>query len=213
MRYIVSFTACVLIFVSFIGFMPLNGEGELYENIIRLHVIANSDSEEDQALKLAVRDEILSRYGTAMSGSSFEDAKASIESSLSGIESAAAQVILENGYTYDVHAMLSEEYYPERSYEGFILPAGDYTSLRVTIGEAAGKNWWCVLFPPLCVSAAIDDADGSQAAEDKFISAGFTPEQYKIITESESPKYRLKFKIVEMFEEMFGSKNSNKNSK
>lgn len=204
MRYLLSFTICVLIAITLMDFIPLSGEERIYDDIIRLHVIANSDSEADQALKLAVRDEILRRFGTALTGySDYTDARASVESRLSEIEAAAAEVVAAEGYDYSVSVALGEEYYPERSYDGFALPAGTYTSLRVLLGEGGGKNWWCVLFPPLCVSAALSEPERDEGAEQKFISAGFTPEQYKIITESETPKYKLKFKIVEVIEQLF----------
>ncbi|NLK40098.1 MAG: stage II sporulation protein R [Clostridiales bacterium] len=207
MRYILNFTICILIAISLIGFIPLEGEGKVYDDVIRLHVIANSDSEEDQALKLLVRDEVLRRFGTAFSGyDDYEDARASVESRISDIIKAASEVVASEGYFYEVTAELCREYYPQRSYDGFALPAGKYTSLKVIIGDGAGKNWWCVLFPPLCLSAALDEPERDEGAEKKFISAGFTPEQYKIITESENPKYRLKFKIVEVFEQLFSPK-------
>ena len=98
--------------------------------------------------------------------------------------------------------ILCEEEYPERAYDGFCFPGGKYMSLRVCLGEAEGKNWWCVVFPPLCMSAA---SVTKQQAEDAFISVGLTPEQYKIVTESQStPKYRIRFKFLETLKSIFG---------
>ena len=102
---------------------------------------------------------------------------------------------------YDVDIIIGEEYYPTKNYENCAFPEGEYVSLRVCIGEAEGQNWWCCLFPPLCLSAASEDADESN--EDAFISVGFTGDQYKLITETEQPKYRIRFKILETIQKLF----------
>ena len=91
---------------------------------------------------------------------------------------------------------MNEESYPEKNYDSFCFPSGTYLSLRVCIGEAAGQNWWCCLFPPLCLGAATVPAD---KAEDSFLQVGLTPDQYKIITETDSPGYKIRFKLLELF--------------
>jgi stage II sporulation protein R len=181
-----------------IGILPVNGEERIYDDVIRLHVIASSDSKEDQALKLKVRDAVLCAaesitdgcddYGSAMRVLEKEE-------SLSALEEAARAVITDQGYEYEVSVTLTEEHYPTRSYDSLCFPSGSYTSLRVLIGDAVGANWWCVLFPELCFGAA------SESAGEKFIAAGFTPEQYKIVTDTDAPRYEIRFKILELLEE------------
>jgi len=170
---------------------------DLRDGFIRLHIIANSDSEEDQTLKLRLRDEILAEYSQRLAlCESRREAQELIITLEEDIERFAGDVISENGYSYDVDIIFENEVYPTREYENLTLPAGSYLSLRVVIGDGAGKNWWCVLFPPLCVSSALGRSNSSE--EEAFISAGFTPEQYKIITGSKDKKYVLKFKLIEI---------------
>ena len=180
---------------TLLSILPVNGEEEIYDNMIRLHVLANSDSPSDQALKLSVRDAILEK-ATEIKASDSNEAYIKTEKALKGFEDAAERVIKEKGYPYSVKVTLGEERYPERTYDSFTLPEGTYTSLRVLIGDAEGKNWWCVLYPPLCTAAASKE-------EEVFIAAGFTGEQYEAITDSENKTYKIKFKIVELFKEIF----------
>ena len=120
---------------------------------------------------------------------------------MSDLERAAKEVVEGEGYGYDVSIIIGEEYYPTKSYETCAFPEGEYVSLRVCIGDAEGQNWWCCLFPPLCLSAATEESDTSN--EDAFISVGLTGEQYKIITESDKPKYKIRFKILEAVQKWF----------
>ncbi len=163
--------------------------------MVRLHVIANSDSEEDQALKLKVRDAVLAEAEN-ISADNMEEACERIEAARDSLAKAAEKVIKEEGYGYRVEIELGEEKYPEREYEDFTLPAGKYTSLRVKIGEAEGKNWWCVLFPPLCTKSA-------EEREEAFISTGFSGEQYEAITKPEKKSYKIKFKLLEILMDIF----------
>ena len=121
------------------------------KGIIRLHVIANSDEEYDQQLKLKVRDTILKKtrekYGDMENA---ENMRINLESDMEYIKKIAKQVITENGYDYDVNVVLGESYFPRKSYGNITLPEGNYNALKVEIGKAQGQNWWCVLFPPLC---------------------------------------------------------------
>lgn len=181
----------------FVGLLPVHGEAEIYDSVIRLHVLANSDSEEDQALKLEVRDAVLKITAPLLQGVTDRDrAQALLEENLPAIQAAAEEVIAAAGRNDPVALMLGEENYPERSYDSFCFPAGSYLSLRVCIGDAEGQNWWCCLFPPLCLGAS---TVSQKDAEESFISVGFTPSQYKIITESEKPVYKVRFKILEWF--------------
>ena len=184
-----------LVLFAVTSVLPVNGEAGIYDDMIRLHVLANSDSEEDQALKLKVRDAVLEE-AEKICASNSEEAYVKTKESLEILERAAEKKIKEEGYDYPVLVVLGEEKYPEREYDGFTLPEGTYTSLRVLIGEAEGKNWWCVLYPPLCTASA-------EKREEVFIAAGFTDEQYKTITESNNKTYKIKFKIAEIIKDLF----------
>ena len=185
--------------------LPIHGEQEVYDSVVRLHVLANSDSEQDQALKLQVRDEVLRVTEPLLVGcGSREQAEQILQEHMGDIEAAAQAVVTGQGYDYPVSVLLGKEEYPTRTYENCCFPSGTYVSLRVFIGEAEGQNWWCVLFPPLCLSAA--SAEGEQSNEDAFISVGLTGEQYKIITETDQVKYRIRFKVLESVQGLIGKK-------
>ncbi len=187
---------CALI----LGLFPVSGEEAVYDRVLRLHVLANSDSEEDQALKLKVRDRILSVTSEMFEAAKTKEEAADIaEGALDIIRLEAEKTVAENGYDYPVSVKLGQEQYPRRSYDGLQFPAGEYLSLKVNIGEAEGENWWCVLFPPICLGAA-----ARESTEDSFIEAGLTGEQYKVITESDGGRYKVKFKILEIFKQIFG---------
>ena len=192
---ILTLTVCILILT--IGLLPVHGEAEIYDNVLRLHVLANSDSEDDQALKLAVRDAILGVGQGVFDGvSSRDEAEAILKENLAAFEAAATRVIAEAGYSYPVRFELGQEEYPERTYDSLCFPSGSYLSLRVIIGEGAGQNWWCVLYPPLCMSAATAE----RSDEEAFIAVGLTGDQYRVITETAKPTYRARFKMLEVFE-------------
>lgn len=185
----------VTLTVMAIGILPIHGEEKIYDDVLRLHVIANSDSKEDQALKLKVRDTVLAAVSEMLGeADSFDSALSVIssEENLAALTAAATKAVRSEGYDYTVTVSLSEEHYPRKNYEALAFPEGKYTSLRVEIGESDGQNWWCVLFPRLCLGAA------SGENEDCFIQAGFTPEQYKTVTQTDEPQYEVKFKILEI---------------
>ena len=182
-----------------VGLLPVHGEEEIYNKVVRLHVLANSDSEEDQAVKLAVRDAILDVTVPLLQDcDTREEAVRLLEENQSLFIKAAQAVLREHGFDDSVSIEMGLEDYPTRTYDSLCFPAGEYISMRVSLGEGAGQNWWCCLFPPLCLGAATVK---EQAAEDACISVGFTPTQYKIITESDKPVYRARFKILEFFNE------------
>ena len=177
------------------GAMALRTQDDLSNKVVRLHVLANSDSEEDQALKLLVRDAVLERAEDVLVQTSDRaEAEGKLRGQLLEFERAAAEVIREEGYDYTVTVELADTEFPTRAYDGFTLPAGEYLALRVLIGEAAGQNWWCVVFPPLCTAAAADTSVSAMVT-------GFTEEEIKLITEEDSG-YILKFKVVEFWEEL-----------
>jgi len=195
-------TFLILTLALIAGLFPVHGEEEIYDTVVRLHVLANSDSDEDQALKLLVRDRILEVVAPAVENcSSQSEAIAAIGGIMDEIELAAEEVVHAEGFDYDVTVSIGKEYYPTKTYESCAFPKGEYVSLQVGIGDAEGQNWWCCLFPTLCLSAASDDS--SKSNEDAFVSAGLTSEQYKIITETGSVKYKIRFKILETIGGLF----------
>jgi stage II sporulation protein R len=198
MKNSVAFLLSVIFVVTLLCALPIHGESEIYDSVLRLHVIANSDTQEDQELKLRVRDAILTASEDMLkSATTREEAATLIWQNIDALTNAAEQEIARCGYDYPVNITLSQEEYPTKSYESFCFPSGEYLSLRVMIGNSSGQNWWCVLFPPLCLSAATEKRD----AEDAFIAAGLTGEQYKIITETDNVKYTARFKILEVLED------------
>ena len=125
--------------------------GNEYEGIIRLHVIANSDSDFDQELKLKVRDEVISSVSDLSANSSIEKSRKWLESQLDDLEGTAEEVIRDNGCNYKAEAELGVRWIPEKTYGDLYFPAGNYEALTITLGKGEGENWWCVLFPPLCL--------------------------------------------------------------
>ena len=201
-RKLLICTFVILAIALVAGFLPVHGEEEIYDTVVRLHVVANSDSDEDQALKLKVRDSIIEVVTPAVKECRTQDeAIEAIEAIMPEIEERARETVRKEGSNYEVKVLLGEEYYPTKKYETCAFPEGEYVSLRVLLGEGEGQNWWCCLFPPLCLSAATGSTDESN--EDAFISVGLTPDQYKIITESNSPKYKVRFKFLEVFGKLF----------
>ena len=195
-------TFIILAIALIAGLFPVHGEEEIYDTVVRLHVLANSDSEEDQALKLKVRDRVIEMVSPAVKDcASQSEAIAAIGGIMDELETAACEVVRSEGYDYDVKLLMGEEYYPTKTYETCAFPEGEYVSLRVCIGDAEGQNWWCCLFPPLCLSAASEESEKSN--EDAFISVGLTGDQYKLITESDKPQYKARFKILETFSKIF----------
>lgn len=191
---------CVFVICAAVcDILPIHGEEKIYESVVRLHVLANSDTEEDQKLKLKVRDAILSYVSPlVIDCPTRERAITVLNEELESIEKIAEEVVLKEGYDHSVDVTLMLEEYPTRNYEAMSFPSGEYVSLRVLIGEAKGQNWWCVLFPPLCLSAASDQIENEEA----FIAVGLNSDQYKIITENDEGKYYLRFKLLEVIEEL-----------
>lgn len=154
------------------------------EKLIRLHVIANSDSPSDQALKLYVRDMVIAKISSRLTGAKDKDAaKSIIMESIDEIEDAAKDAIASRGYSYPVRVALEEASFPTKSYGPLTLPAGTYDALNIKIGEAQGKNWWCVMFPPLCfIDIAHGEASGSSIEE---LKEQLTEKEYALLVKNE----------------------------
>lgn len=158
---------------------------DLYDHMLRLHVIANSDSERDQTLKLAVRDTLLQQGAALFDGSAdVQNAREKLEPHFSDLERAAEETLRENGCGDRVRITIERSYFDTRIYGEYTVPAGVYTAMCVRIGQAQGKNWWCVMFPPLCLPAAVEQTD-----------AAFTPQGKAVL--SRNPRYDVRFKVVE----------------
>ncbi|MPN00474.1 hypothetical protein SDC9_147669 [bioreactor metagenome] len=161
------------------------------QNTLRLHIIANSDSAEDQQHKLLVRDALLQEYSALLSGSDAEQAARFAEFLRDDITLTARKTLQAAGDLNNVAVSVTDMYFDTRTYEdGVTLPAGTYTALRVVIGAGKGKNWWCVMYPPLCIPVATE----KQAAE----------VEDQIRTLSDEPCYQAKFAVVEAFEKLIG---------
>lgn len=163
---------------------------KIRSDVLRLHVIAASDSAADQTLKLKVRDAILTAGTDIFDGSvDVENAVKKITPKIKTLEETANKVIKENGFDYDVAITIDKEYFTTRTYETVTLPAGEYLSLIVKIGEGKGKNWWCVMFPPMCISAA---------NEDMVLKSALNKNEINLV--NRNPKFEPRFKIIEIFE-------------
>ena len=186
------------LFCTALLILPVHAATGVYDSVIRLHVLANSDSDADQALKLKVRDDVLAQTEVLLEWvTSREDARRILEENLDALEALAQATLAREGAPNTVEVTLGEEAYPRRTYEHVALPAGEYLSLRVLIGEAEGQNWWCVLFPPMCLSASCAEQEVS------CLAAGLSEGQYRFITGTDGTAYRVRFKLVEMVEGFF----------
>lgn len=163
--------------------------GEIRGNVLRLHILANSDSDEDQALKLRVRDAVLAESRGVMDGAvDIASATRAAQSNMPRWQAAAERCVAQNGYSYPVQVEWCEMYFTTRVYENGTLPAGIYPALRITIGEGRGHNWWCVIYPALCLPAA-----GGGALSDTLDAEACDVVQ-------NAPRYEIRFKVVEWLE-------------
>ena len=172
----------------------------LSEAVFRLHVIANSDSEEDQKLKLKVRDSLLNYMNNICSNCSTKaEAISIVNKHQQEFQQIAENTISENGYDYPVKINIGNFYFPTKNYGDISLPAGFYDALRVEIGKAKGKNWWCVMFPSLCfidVSSGIVNEEAKENLEENL-----EHESYSLISDQNNSEIKLKFKLIEFFAE------------
>lgn len=176
------------IVLPFIGF-GIQCE-DIRNNVIRLHILANSDSSEDQAVKLLVRDAVLNCDEKIFSGEiNIENVEEIFNANKDRIKDIADAVLDANGFDYKSRVSITEEYFSTRTYEKFTLPAGRYTALKIVLGNGEGHNWWCVMFPPLCLPAA---------SKNTQLDVVFGENGAEIVSNAE--KYEMKFKFVEIFE-------------
>ena len=173
---------------------------DIANNVFRLHVIANSDSEEDQNLKYIVRDSILSYVNGILENiNNKEDVALTINNHIDEIKNIAQQAVYNEGFTYDVEIEVGNFKFPTKTYGNISFPPGLYDALRVKIGNASGKNWWCVMFPPLCfvdVSSGIVPEDSKELMESNLSS-----EDYALVSSSKNTT-KIKFKVVEVLQNL-----------
>ncbi len=194
--FLVSILVVLSLYLSASTVFFYASAGNVRSNVVRLHVIANSDSIEDQQIKLKVRDALLEKNNAMLSGEvNKENALEYFKDSREDLLKTANEALLQNGCNYNAEITLGTEYYTTRQYGNLTFPAGEYMSLRVVLGEGEGQNWWCVMFPPLCIPVAGDiETDENKTADI------LTPGGEEIV--SSNGKYIVKFKLLEIYEEL-----------
>jgi stage II sporulation protein R len=183
---------------------------EIAEKVLRFHVLANSDSQEDQELKLKVKEAVVEYLDEYLNQPelTLEEAKAIVQDKEPEVIALAEQVIADNGYDYTVNASLTSDYFPVKSYGDITLPAGEYETFRIDIGDAEGKNWWCILYPPLCF---VDVTYGYVPDSSKEqLQNVLDKECYEVVTNggSASGNVEIKFRIVELWKKCYNKRSN-----
>lgn len=183
-----------------VGTWACASESALAEQVLRLHVIANSDSDSDQARKLLVRDVVLAQAGQLLDGADGrQEAEAALAPHLDELARAGEDALARTGTPDRVSVTLADQWFPTKEYDGFSLPAGQYRALKVTIGEGRGRNWWCVVFPPLCLGSVTEKSVETAA------QGVLREDQIALIT-GQDGGYVLKFKLIEWWQELMGGR-------
>ena len=195
MKKLALYVLGLLLCATFLSVMPVEGEEGIYNSVVRLHILANSDGEEDQALKLAVRDAVLAAYGEELNCTDKAVAEERITALLPSVQKTAEEVLATHGCPHTVKIYFTEEKYPTRTYGELSFPAGTYSSLRIVIGEGEGQNWWCVLFPPICLDAATEEAETQQTKPEELEEA-----EWRLV--SRDGRYEIRFRLLEMLAEL-----------
>lgn len=210
-KFIVIMLFLIFVLGSVLGISYMKAgasQKTISDKIIRFHVIANSDTTEDQALKLKVRDEVLNYISPKLKDSKdIQESRKILEENNEVIKEIARKVIKENGYKYEVVTMLSHENFPVKSYANITLPQGNYEAYRIIIGSGEGHNWWCVMFPPLCFTD-ITRGEVAYKETEKEMKQVLTSEEYKLVNNSETntiddEKVVVKFKVAEVTKELY----------
>ncbi|MDR1664051.1 MAG: stage II sporulation protein R [Clostridiales bacterium] len=175
-------------------------QAEIARNVLRFHVLANSDGERDQLLKQKVRDGVLETYREGLSASaSVDETREFLTARLDDIKATAGEIVAGNGYDYPVTVQLTTDFFPTKVYGDVTFPPGNYEALRITIGEGAGQNWWCVMFPPLCY---IDAAKGLPGNGKTQLALNLPEREYQLLTNTREPAIKIKFKIIEWWQNL-----------
>ena len=201
-----AISTCIILLILLAAFIIVSAYSyvsavsyDIADSVFRLHVIANSDSAEDQALKYKVRDSLLNYMNSLVTSTTSKDeAMEIVTNNIDNFKNIAEATIKENGYNYSVNITVGKHSFPTKYYGDVSLPAGIYDALRVEIGSASGQNWWCVMFPPLCF---VDISSGIVPEESKeSLKNNLNDEEYDLITVDDSSSMNFKFKIVELIE-------------
>ena len=170
--------------------IPTEAEGAVYGDTLRLHIPANSDTEADQKIKLEIRDKILGKYSADLSRfSSANEAAEELSKFTEEVESDVCLWLSEGGFDYGCTVTVCEEWFDTREYDGITLPAGEYRALKVTLGEGCGQNWWCVMYPPMCLGVATSTPQ---------VIPEYSDAEYRLV---KSGRYSVRFKILEIISE------------
>lgn len=198
--FIILILLCIFILISAISYVDAVST-DISNSVFRLHVIANSDSNEDQNLKYKVRDAVLEYMNSiSIDCSSKSEVIELANEHKDDFYQIARQVILDNGYNYDVNIKIGNFDFPTKHYGDISFPAGNYDALRIEIGNASGQNWWCVMFPPLCF---VDVTSGVVPEESKsMIEDNLSTEEYSIVSNQSNPDIQFKFSLIEMFQNL-----------
>lgn len=198
--FVLLFLLTLFIILSAISYVTAVSN-DISNSVFRLHVIANSDSKDDQDLKLKVRDSLLDYMNTLVSNCcSKNEVIALAQEHKEDFKKIAEQVISENGFSYSVNIQICNTNFPTKTYGDISLPAGTYDTLKVEIGEAKGKNWWCVMFPPLCF---VDVSSGVVPDSSKQeIKENLNEEEYDLISNTNNNEIQFKFKLIEFFQNL-----------
>ena len=200
-RFFILTVMLTLLFSFSISYAK-NTNNNLSGALVRLHILANSNSEEDQALKIAVRDRIIRESGNIFENSqSPDDALACATKNIELISAIAKDEISDRGYDYDVNVKIGRFPFPTKTYNDIMLPAGKYNAVRIEIGSGKGENWWCVMYPPLCFT---DTAISISQESRQKLKESLSPDDYSLITNQShgSIPVEVRFKIVELFQEL-----------
>ncbi len=197
-KLIAAFAAAMCITAAIASYSD-GVQADLQDNLIRLHIIADSDSAEAQEVKLKVRDAVLKSVADKLSSADGEECKSDIINNLDEIENTANAVLEENGFKYKARAEYGKFEFPMKTYKSMTLPAGEYYGVRVVLGSGGGHNWWCVMYPPLCFREG-EEVSLSRESE-RILRENLDADTYDIITKKDN-EVVVKFKIVEIVQEI-----------
>ena len=196
-KYRIIFALALIVFITGTAITIANASNDIDNSVLRFHIRANSNSQYDQDIKLKVRDHITQHTQELLAGcQSREHAVQVISQNLDFLEKIANEALAQMEVSYTAHVKLERTYFPTREYGQLILPAGEYLALIIELGEGAGENWWCVVFPPLCYTGDVLEADGQALS---YLKDTLSPEEYRMVTGDDSPKIVYRFKLVEIF--------------
>lgn len=188
MRGMLEGITAILLAAVMMAAIPTEAEAKIYEDTVRLHILANSDEKDDQQVKIYIRNRLLSVYGATLSqAKSAQEAREKMQKILPNMERDASAWLAEAGFSYGARVTLTDEWFDRREYADAVFPEGRYASLLVTLGDGEGKNWWCVMFPPLCLDMSLGDTLPYSGEEQALIGG----------------KYRVKLKTLELAAQIF----------